>query len=70
MYDFYDKRRRHITLRQEQHQSFILMWKKINSSQAQKPSKFYYMGPMFRYETPQAGRFASIPELVWSVLWI
>ena len=29
----------------------------------QKPSKFYYMGPMFRYERPQAGRLRQFHQI-------
>ncbi|HGJ1806024.1 TPA: histidine--tRNA ligase, partial [Streptococcus pneumoniae] len=31
--------------------------------EVQKPSKFYYMGPMFRYERPQAGRLRQFHQI-------
>lgn len=57
MYSFEDKKRRSITLRPEgtagiarsyvEHKLFAL---------PEKLQKYYYMGPMFRYERPQNGR--------------
>ena len=63
MYDFYDKGDRHITLRPEGTAPVVRSYveNKLFAPEVQKPSKFYYMGPMFRYERPQAGRFAPVP---------
>ena len=71
MYDFYDKGDRHITLRPEGTAPVVRSYveNKLFAPEVQKPSKFYYMGPMFRYERPQAGRFAPVStRLVLSVL--
>ncbi len=58
MYDFYDKGDRHITLRPEGTAPVVRSYveNKLFAPEVQKPSKFYYMGPMFRYERPQKGR--------------
>ena len=43
---------------------FVPMWKnKLFAPEVQKPSKFYYMGPMFRYERPQAGRLRQFHQI-------
>ena len=36
---------------------------KLFAPEVQKPSKFYYMGPMFRYERPQAGRLRQFHQI-------
>ncbi|SNL56151.1 histidyl-tRNA synthetase [Streptococcus pneumoniae] len=70
MYDFYDKGDRHITLRPEGTAPVVRSYveNKLFAPEVQKPSKFYYMGPMFRYERPQAGACANSTRLVLSVL--
>ena len=58
MYDFYDKGDRHITLRPEGTAPVVRSYveNKLFAPEVQKPVKVYYMGSMFRYERPQAGR--------------
>ena len=52
MYDFYDKGDRHITLRPEGTAPVVRSYveNKLFAPEVQKPSKFYYMGPMFRHK--------------------
>ncbi|MDR1013095.1 MAG: histidine--tRNA ligase, partial [Lactobacillales bacterium] len=65
MYDFYDKGNRHIALRPEGTASIVRAFveNKLFAPEHQKPYKVYYMGPMFRYERPQAGRFRQFHQL-------
>ncbi|HEM5273629.1 TPA: histidine--tRNA ligase [Streptococcus suis] len=65
MYDFYDKGERHITLRPEGTAPVVRSYveNKFFAPEVQKPAKFYYMGPMFRYERPQAGRLRQFHQI-------
>lgn len=65
MYDFYDKGDRHITLRPEGTAPVVRSYveNKLFAPEVQKPSKLYYMGPMFRYERPQAGRLRQFHQI-------
>lgn len=65
MYDFYDKGDRHITLRPEGTAPVVRSFveNKLFGPEFQKPYKTYYMGPMFRYERPQAGRFRQFHQI-------
>lgn len=58
MYDFEDKGGRHIALRPEGTASVVRAYveHKLFGPEFPQPLKVYYMGPMFRYERPQAGR--------------
>lgn len=58
MYDFYDKGERRIALRPEGTASVVRAYveNKLFGPEHAQPLKVYYMGPMFRYERPQAGR--------------
>lgn len=58
MYDFYDKGERHVTLRPEGTAGVVRAYveNKLFGPEYARPYKVYYMGPMFRYEKPQAGR--------------
>ena len=52
------------SVQKEQRQLSVPMWKiKLFAPEVQKPSKFYYMGPMFRYERPQAGRLRQFHQI-------
>ncbi len=57
MYTFLDKAERSMTLRPEGTASMIRAYVEKNLNHAPGLSKFYYIGPMFRYERPQAGRY-------------
>lgn len=65
MYDFYDKGDRHITLRPEGTAPVVRSYveNKLFAPGVQKPTKVYYMGPMFRYERPQAGRLRQFHQI-------
>ena len=65
MYDFYDKGDRHITLRPEGTASVVRSFveNKLFAPEVQKPVKLYYIGSMFRYERPQAGRLREFHQI-------
>ena len=65
MYDFYDKGDRHITLRPEGTAPVVRSYveNKLFAPEVQKPVKMYYMGSMFRYERPQAGRLREFHQI-------
>ncbi|WP_077736331.1 histidine--tRNA ligase [Bacillus sonorensis] len=58
MYTFADKKGRSLTLRPEGTASAVRSFveNKLFANPVQ-PTKLYYIGPMFRYERPQTGRF-------------
>ncbi|MBI4709529.1 MAG: histidine--tRNA ligase [Nitrospirae bacterium] len=56
MYTFTDKADRSVTLRPEGTAPFVRAFVEHHLFNEPPPQKFYYMGPMFRYERPQAGR--------------
>ncbi len=56
MYTFQDKKGRSLTLRPEGTASVVRALIEHNLLQERTIRKFYYIGPMFRYERPQAGR--------------
>lgn len=56
MYTFMDKGGRSITLRPEGTAPVVRCYVEKNLHGLPKPQKFYYTGPMFRYERPQKGR--------------
>ncbi|TNF54204.1 histidine--tRNA ligase, partial [bacterium] len=56
MYTFTDKGGRSVTMRPEGTAPFIRAYVEHNLDSEPAPQKYYYMGPMFRYERPQAGR--------------
>ena len=65
MYDFHDKGARHITLRPEGTAPVVRSYveNKLFAPEVQKPVKVYYIGSMFRYERPQAGRLREFHQL-------
>ena len=65
MYDFHDKGDRHITLRPEGTAPVVRSYveNKLFAPEVQKPVKVYYIGSMFRYERPQAGRLREFHQL-------
>lgn len=58
MYEFHDKGDRHIALRPEGTAPVVRAYveHKLFGPEYPQPLKLYYIGPMFRYERPQAGR--------------
>jgi histidyl-tRNA synthetase len=63
MYTFEDRGKRSITLRPEGTAAVVRSYvEKKMFGLANQPVKLYYMGPMFRYERPQAGRFRQFVQ--------
>src|SRR5690606_8681919 len=56
MYTFMDRGDRSLTLRPEGTAGVVRAVLEHNMDKGALPVKLYYMGPMFRYERPQAGR--------------
>jgi histidyl-tRNA synthetase len=57
MFTFEDKGGRSLSLRPEGTASVMRSFIEHNLAQQKSVHKFYYMGPMFRYERPQLGRY-------------
>jgi len=63
MYTFLDKGNRSLTLRPEGTASIVRAYIQHGFGNRQKINKFYYCGPMFRYERPQAGRYRQFHQI-------
>jgi histidyl-tRNA synthetase len=63
MYTFNDKAGRRITLRPEGTASVVRCYVENHLYNLPSPQKFFYSGPMFRYERPQAGRFRQFYQI-------
>src|SRR6056297_591219 len=63
MYTFEDKSKRSITLRPEGTASVVRSFLENKIYGKAQPTKYYYIGPMFRYERPQSGRFRQFHQL-------
>ncbi|AKI97626.1 histidine--tRNA ligase [Kosmotoga pacifica] len=63
MYTFEDKGGRSITLRPEGTASVARAFVENGFINLGAPIKLYYMGPMFRYERPQAGRLRQFHQI-------
>lgn len=57
MYTFDDKKGRSLTLRPEGTAGAARAFIEHSYYAQPQPTKFYYIGPIFRYEAPQAGRY-------------
>lgn len=63
MYSFRDRGDREITLRPEGTAGAVRAFVEHKyDKQPQQPTKWYYYGPMFRYERPQAGRMRQFTQ--------
>lgn len=62
MYTFSDQGERSLTLRPENTASAARAYLENKLFALSQPVKLYYMGPMFRYERPQAGRFRQFHQ--------
>ncbi len=62
MYTFMDRGQRSITLRPESTASCVRSFVEHKIYSQAQPTKWYYMGPMFRYDRPQAGRFRQFHQ--------
>jgi histidyl-tRNA synthetase len=63
MYTFSDKAGRSITLRPEGTAPAVRCYVENHLYNMPAPQKFFYSGPMFRYERPQAGRFRQFYQI-------
>jgi histidyl-tRNA synthetase len=63
MYSFVDKGGERITLRPEATPSIVRAFVEHNLEQAMAIPKLYAIGPMFRYERPQKGRYRQFHQL-------
>ena len=63
MYTFPDKAGRSITLRPEGTASVVRAYVEHHLYNLPSPQKFFYSGPMFRYERPQKGRFRQFHQI-------
>ncbi|PMQ01766.1 MAG: histidine--tRNA ligase [Dictyoglomus sp. NZ13-RE01] len=70
MYTFYDKKGRSLTLRPEGTPGVVRAYLMQKVYAQNIPWKVYYIGPMFRYERPQAGRYRQFHQLGVEVLGI
>ncbi|HHV65844.1 MAG TPA: histidine--tRNA ligase [Peptococcaceae bacterium] len=68
MYTFLDKGQRSITLRPEGTASVCRAYVENKLYAQAQPLKLYYLGPMFRYENTQAGRFRQFHQFGAEVL--
>lgn len=68
MYTFLDKGQRSITLRPEGTASVCRAYVENKLHAEPQPVKLYYLGPMFRYENTQAGRFRQFHQFGAEVL--
>jgi len=63
MYTFQDKGGRSVTLRPEGTAPFVRAYVEHHLYNNPAPQKFYYIGPMFRYERPQAFRYRQFYQI-------
>jgi histidyl-tRNA synthetase len=63
MYTFADRDNEHITLRPEATASVIRAYIEHNMSSAEQITKLFTIGPMFRRERPQKGRFRQFNQI-------
>ncbi|MFZ5645689.1 MAG: histidine--tRNA ligase [Bacillota bacterium] len=68
MYTFRDRKDRSISLRPEGTASVVRAYLENNLYAGPQPVKVFYMGPMFRYDKPQAGRYRQFHQLGAEVL--
>lgn len=62
MYTFTDRAKRSITLRPENTAAVVRSYLENKLYSGPQPAKLYYIGPMFRYDRPQAGRYRQFHQ--------
>lgn len=62
MYTFEDKKKRSLTLRPEGTAPTVRSFLQHKLYADSQPTKLFYMGPMFRYDKPQAGRYRQFHQ--------
>ena len=63
MYTFVDRSDRSLTLRPEATASVVRAYNQYSLGKTSEINKLYYVGPMFRYERPQKGRYRQFHQL-------
>jgi histidyl-tRNA synthetase len=63
MYTFEDKGGKSISLRPEETPSIVRAYLEHGLSQKTPITRYYYIGPMFRYERPQKGRYRQFHQI-------
>jgi histidyl-tRNA synthetase len=63
MYSFVDKGDRHLTLRPENTAAVVRAYVEHGMHRMPQPVKLFYIGPQFRYERPQKGRFRQFHQI-------
>ena len=63
MYTFTDKKGRSMTLRPENTAPVMRAYLENGLYRRGGVAKFYYLGPMFRYDRPQAGRYRQFHQI-------
>jgi len=63
LYTFQDRKGRSLTLRPEGTAPLVRSYLENAALRAESPARLYYMGPMFRYERPQAGRYRQFWQI-------
>jgi histidyl-tRNA synthetase len=63
MYTFEDKKGRSLTLRPEGTAGVARAWVENHLADLSHPLRLYYIGPMFRYERMQAGRYRQFSQI-------
>jgi len=63
LYTFQDRKGRSLTLRPEGTAPLVRAYLENPELRAESPTRLYYMGPMFRYERPQAGRYRQFWQI-------
>ena len=63
MYTFKDRSDRSLTLRPEGTAGVVRAFIENSLDRSAKPQRFWYRGPMFRYERPQTGRFRQFNQI-------
>ncbi|HEX5757946.1 MAG TPA: histidine--tRNA ligase [Thermoanaerobaculia bacterium] len=63
MYTFRDKKGRSLTLRPENTAPVVRAFVEHGMHQLPAPVKLFYIGPQFRYERPQAGRYRQFHQI-------
>jgi histidyl-tRNA synthetase len=63
LYTFQDRKGRSLTLRPEGTAPLVRSYLENAPLRAESPARLYYLGPMFRYERPQAGRYRQFWQI-------
>jgi len=70
MYTFEDRGERSLTLRPEGTAAAVRAYVESKLYAQPQPTKLFYIGPMFRYERPQAGRYRQFHQFGVEVLGV